>query len=155
MSKFSGMGVPVAKPARMTIMHPTTNEPLVDKDRKPAWIDVYSADSDRAKAFRRNATQRRIDGKGRVGVTALALEKDDNGLLAELTAGWHLVDITTGEVIDVPFSTQTARELYAEPEMTWLRDQVDTFAVARGNFLKPSAKGSDGTPNTNSQDSGD
>jgi hypothetical protein len=153
MSKFSGMGVPVTKPARMFITHPTTGEPLVDTNKQPAWIDVYSADSERARAFRRNGTQRRIDAKGRVGITAIAIEKDDIGLLAELTAGWHLVDITTGEIIDVEFSTQTARELYAEPEMTWLKDQVDTFAVARGNFLKPSAKGSGDSQNTNSQDS--
>jgi hypothetical protein len=153
MSKFSGLGVPVDKPSRMTIMHPVTGEPVLDKDKKPAWIEVYSADSDRAKAYNRKTTQRRLDMRGRNVVSAVALENDGNGLLAELTVGWHLVDLASSEIIDVPFSTQNARELYSEPEMTWLREQVDTFAGARGNFLKPSAKGSGDSPNTNSQDS--
>jgi hypothetical protein len=142
MSKFKGLGVPVEKPARMYIMHPVTNEPVVDKSNAPAYVDVYSADSDRARACNRKVTQKRLDMRGRNAVSAVALENDGYGLLAELTAGWHLVDINTGEPIDVPCTTQNARELYSEPEMSWLREQVDVFAGARGNFLKPSANSS-------------
>jgi hypothetical protein len=151
MSKFAGMGVPVDKPSRMYITHPVTNEPLVDKSDNPAYVDVYSADSNRARAYNRTATQKRLDMRGRNAVSAVALENDGYGFLAELTSGWHLVDINTGEPVAVPCTTQNARELYSEPEMTWLKDQVDTFAGVRGNFLKPSAKGSGDSQNESSK----
>lgn len=151
MSKFKGLGVPVEKPSRMFIAHPVTGEPLVDTTGSPAYIDVYSADSNRARAYNRNTTQKRLDMRGRNAMSAVALENDGYGLLAELTAGWHLVDIGNGSPIDVPFTTQNARELYSEPEMTWLRDQVDVFAGARGNFLKPSATNSAPSPSESSQ----
>lgn len=151
MSKFSGLGVPVDKPARMFITHPVTGEPLVDTGGKPAYIDIYSADSQRARVYKRNATQKRLDMRSRDAVSAVALENESYGLLAELTAGWYLVDINTRTPIDVPFTTQNARELYREPEMTWLHDQVDVFAGKRGNFLKPSATSSASMPSTSSQ----
>lgn len=151
MSKFSGLGVPVDKPSRMFITHPVTNEPLVDSSGNPAYIDVYSADSNRARAYNRNVTQKRLDMRGRNAVSAVALENDSFGLLAELTAGWLLVDLNTAAPIDVPFTLQNARELYGDPEMSWLREQVDIFASARANFLKPSANSSAPSASESSQ----
>lgn len=150
MSKFGKMGVPVAKAERMFITHPITLEPLVDRDGKPAYVDVYSNDSERARAYNRKSAQRRLDMRGRAVVTAVMIETEQFGLLAELTAGWYLVDLA-GDPVDLAFSTLAARELYSDPEMTWLKDQVDTFAGSRANFLKPSVTSSSRPPNESSQ----
>lgn len=152
MSKFAAMGVPVDKFARMTILHPYTNEPMVDQEGKPAFIDVYSGDSDRARSYNRKTSQRKLDMRGRAVVSAASIESEGYGLLAELSVAWHLVDLN-GDAIDVPFTTQAARELYAEPSMTWLKEQVDAFAAARGNFSKPSANPSTLSQSENSQGS--
>lgn len=144
------MALPVDKPARMTILHPIANEPMADTAGGPAYIDLYSADSDRARSYNRKVSQRRLDMRGRAVITAASLESENYGLLAELTAGWHLVGLD-GEKMDLPFTTQNARDLYTDAGMSWLREQIDAFAGARGNFLKPSANGSSTSPSTNSQ----
>lgn len=152
MSKFKGMTVPVEKPARMVITHPTTLEPIVDADGKQAYLDLYSADSERARAYNRRTSQKRLDMRGRAVISAASIESESFGLLAELTAGWYLLDLD-GNPVDVPFTTQNARDLYAEPGMNWLRDQADAFAGSRVNFLKPSANNSASLPSTSSQPS--
>jgi hypothetical protein len=152
MSKFKNMSVPVDKPERMFITHPITMEPLVDAAGKAAYLDLYSADSERARSYNRKTTQKRLDMRGRAVLSAASIESDNYGLLAELTAGWSLVDLAGG-AIDVPFTTQNARELYGDPGMSWLREQADAFAGSRGNFLKPSANNSAPQQNMNSQPS--
>ena len=65
-------------------------------------------------------------------ITPEELEAESTELLAALTAGWHLVTLD-GHPLDVPFSIENARELYAAPALAWLREQVDEFAADRGN----------------------
>jgi hypothetical protein len=50
-----------------------------------------------------------------------------------------LVDLS-GNVIDIPFSQENARDLYSSAALSWLREQVDDFAGDRGNFSKASSK---------------
>lgn len=152
MSKFGSMALAVDVTARMSVLHPFMQEPLVDKQGKVAFIELRSKDSDRARSYTRNITQRKLDMRGRAVLSAASLENEDYGLLAELTVGWHLVDLD-GNEIDLPCTTVSARELYAEPGMTWLKEQVEAFTSARGNFSKPAAKTSSDTPSTNSQPS--
>ena len=93
MSKFKGMSVPVDKAERMTITHPISTEPLVDKSGKAAYLDLFSGDSERARSYNRRSTQKRLDMRGRAVVSAASIESDNYGLLAEITAGWYLVDL--------------------------------------------------------------
>jgi hypothetical protein len=138
MSKFAGLSLPVDTTAKMMILHPLTQQPLADKNGNEAFIELFSKDSQRARAFNRNATQRKLDMRGRATVSVVSIENENFGLAAELTKGWMLVDLA-GQVIDVDCTTVNARELYADPSMTWLYEQVDAFTGARGNFSKPSA----------------
>jgi hypothetical protein len=159
MGKITGLSIAVDKTARMFILHPFTNEPLFVKNAdgtagEQAYIDIYSKDSQRARTYNRNATQKKLDMRGRATISALSLENENYGLLAELSTGWLLVDIETGEKIDVPFTTLNAREIYSNPEATWLFEQVDAFAGARGNFSKPSATNSPPLQNGNSDVAG-
>ena len=78
----------------------------------------------------------RLAQRGRMRITPEELEAESTELLAALTAGWHLVTLD-GHPLDVPFSIENARELYAAPALAWLREQVDEFAADRGNFATP------------------
>ena len=153
MSKFAGLSLPVDQTGKMKILHPLTQQVMVDKDGKEAFIEFYSKDSQRARTYLRNATQRKLDMRGRATVSAASLETENFGLCAELTKSWYLVDLEGGK-IDIECTTVNARELYADPATTWLYEQGDSFTAARGNFLKPSATSSATLPSESSQASG-
>ena len=135
-SKFAGLALAVDAPARMTILDPHTGQPLRDANGEDAWIDLLSADSAAARAQDR-AT---IDAQIRAGGRRRSAEQMDAELtekLAKLTTGWRLLTFD-GEPMDVPFSVAAARELYALPELLWLRAQVVRFVDELGNF-RPAA----------------
>lgn len=143
MSKFAGLAIEVERPSRMIIRHPATGRPLVAKDDPDcvAYIDVFSADSEVARSHHRKHGQERMDALARHGKISRQIEEieaSDTDLLAALTAGWNLLNLN-GEKLPVEYSKDNARELYREPAMAWLREQVDRFSAERGNFLKASA----------------
>lgn len=140
-SKFAAMTLPVDKPARMTIVHPITRNPMRDAEGKEAYVDVYSADSEVARKHQRTTQRRRLNVAqrgGRAKISVEEIEADATDFLAVLSAGWYLLALD-GAVIDVPFSIENARELYAAGGMSWLREQVDEFAADRGNFSQASS----------------
>lgn len=132
--KFAGLEIAVDKPGRLILSHPITRQPLRDPDGKEAWIELFSADSDIARKHQQAIQRRRLAQRGnRLRITPEELEAEAVDLLAALTAGWYLVSLN-GEPLNVPFSVENARELYAVPAMTWVREQVDEFAADRGNY---------------------
>ena len=138
MSKFASLALAVEKPARMVIVHPLTREPMLLPDKSEAFIDLYSGDSLVAQKHNRAVQQRRLDMRRSSKITAQEIETETIELLAALTAGWRLVDLG-GNPLDVPFTEQDARDLYAEPGLAWLREQVNVFAADRANFSKASS----------------
>lgn len=60
-------------------------------------------------------------------------EKERIANLAKFTLGWIGYADETG---DVPFSEAAAKALYADPEMTWLADQVDAALSNKQLFTK-------------------
>ncbi|MEP9389660.1 hypothetical protein [Mesorhizobium sp. KR9-304] len=146
MSKFSGLALAVEKPQRMVILHPVTKQPLRDAEGNEAYLDLFSGDSDVARKHDRTVVKSRLSGGGRK-VTAEEVEAATPDRLAALTAGWRLIDLA-GQPIDVSFSRDNARELYADPAMTWLRESAIIFTEDRGNFLPASSTTSSPTPNS-------
>jgi hypothetical protein len=134
MSRFSGLALDVDTPARMTITHPSTGQPLRDGDGEPAWIDLLSMDSPPVMKAQRAAQNRRLAGKAR-RLTAEELFAESTEVMAAATKGWRLLTLQ-GDAIEAPCSPGNAAELYAMPELAWLRDQVDSFLADRGNFLR-------------------
>lgn len=63
-------------------------------------------------------------------------QKKEN--LAAFTLGWKGLVNDEGAVI--PFSKQTALEMYQDPEMAWLVEQLDTALGDKELFIKRSAK---------------
>lgn len=140
-SKFAGLGLAVDKPARMTVLHPVTGQPIRRADTgEAAWIDVLSADSQAARAHEREAQNRRLRSRAR-RLAAEDLETEGLELLVALTKGWSLATLD-GAPIDVPFNAENARELYSAPELAFIRRQVNDFAADAGNYQTPKTSSS-------------
>jgi hypothetical protein len=138
MNKFSGLELEVEAPFRLTLLHPVTRQPLRDGEGREAYIDHYSADSEIARKHQRAVQRRRLAMRGRLKITPEELEAEATEVLAALTAGWYLVDLK-GNPIDLPFTPENARELYASPAVSWLREQIDESAADRANFSRGSS----------------
>lgn len=125
---------------RMVIVDPTTGVALKDKDGQEAFIDLYSLESPAIDDVRREMFDRAVTRSQRNSKRIMTLDESREqsaDLLAAATAGWYLVDFE-GEPIDEPFSKESARELYLDPDMTWLKEQVDDFVADKRNFIKRS-----------------
>lgn len=140
MSKFAALQLEVDKPSRMEVLDPRTNQPYRAKDGsgRTAYVDVYSSDSNIARKHNMAIQRRRIAMRGRVKITPEELEAEAVELLVALTAGWLLI-APNGEVIDLPFTAENAREVYSDRSMLWLRNAVDEFSSDRANFSQASS----------------
>lgn len=136
MGKFDALALPVEKAGRMTIVHPVSRQPL-RTEAGDAYIDLFSAESEVARKHQRAVQRRRIAMRGRGKITPEEIEAEAVELLSALTAGWSLAALD-GSAIDVPFTQDNARELYADNGLSWLREQADEFVSDRGNFSKAS-----------------
>lgn len=143
MTKFADLELAVDQPSRMIISHPVHGTPIADAAGNEAWIDLLSIDSAAHRAYDRKITNSRLErasaGQGRV--TAEQLEQEAVDRLAVLTKGWNLLSFE-GAAIDVPCSEANARELYAAPAMSWLRQQVEAHVARRANFTQRKSNGS-------------
>ena len=138
MNDFSGLELEVETPFRLVLVHPITRQPMRDEQGNPAYIDHYSSDSEIARKHQRNIQRRRLAMRGRMKITPEELEAESVDILAALTVDWHLVDLK-GQVIDLEFSQEHARRLYANPAVSWLREQLDESTADRANFSKGSS----------------
>lgn len=138
MSKFAGLELSVEKPFRLVLVHPVTRQPLRDAEGKEAYIEHYSGDSEAARKHQRSVTRRRLAMRGRAKLTPEEIEAEAIELLAALSTAWNLLDLNGGK-IDVPFTQENARELYANPAVGWLREQLDESASDRANFSQGSS----------------
>ena len=59
-------------------------------------------------------------------------ERSSVELLAELTLGWEGLEADGEPIV---YSREKAMELYSDPNMKWLREQVDEFVGERANFF--------------------
>lgn len=113
----------------LTVLHPTTGEPL------EIVIVVSGPDSKRSRDATRDMTDR---------LTKEAIEKKLNpdDATFERMAAMHAAAITQSwsgvewDGKEFPFSAENALKLYSERR--WIREQVERFAGQRGNFFKPS-----------------
>lgn len=149
MSKFAGLGLATDVASRMIIMHPVTGQPLRNlATGQEAYLELLSRDSTAARRADRAITDKQLRSRAR-RLTAEELEGDRIEKLAKLTKGWSLATLD-GAALDVPFSEATARELYAEPTMAWLRDQAQTWSDDLGNYAAAPSTSSSTSPATSS-----
>ena len=153
-SKFDALKADSRQPARMVIIEPSTERPMTDADGVEAYIDLLGPDSEAAlKVDRANntATVRKLrSGRNRLKGEDEDFIKDQGEKLAAVTVGWHLIDPATGEKLDVPCTRENASELYADPDLGWLRRQAWGHHNAEANFIKRSSKSLQPSPSTTS-----
>jgi hypothetical protein len=147
--KFAGFAFS-EQSARMTVQHPVTLEPLVNKDTgEECWVELLPLNGERGNAIDRQITDKQL--RRRVQrLTAKDVEGNAIERLAGVTLNWMLCDLN-GNPMRLPFSTDLAAEVYGE--VRWLRDQVATFAADLGNFQSTSSGTSSGLPSTSSDSS--
>lgn len=105
---------------------------LFNDDGSAMTITLLGEDSDIAVKARNNQTDRRIQQGPRVKLTAAGLTSDNASYLAKLTTGWNIT--MGGEKAE--FTPQAALALYANPKLSFVREQVTAFIEDRTNFLR-------------------
>jgi hypothetical protein len=116
--------------------------PIKDQDGNPTGVVFVLAGPTHPvrKAVTHAAQRKLLAGARRTGQIELPdpdetdKERVDN--LTKFTLGWSGYSNEEGPV---PFSEAQARALYADPEMTWLADQVDTALSNKQLFTKSAA----------------
>lgn len=136
MSKFAGLALPVDTATRLNLKHPITGKDLADKDGNPAYIELFGPDSEVALAFERKLANSIAEGEPN---DYDARERHMVDRLAARTKGWRLLGLD-GSPLDVEFSAQNAKELYADRGMRWIRDAVLIYSTNRQNFGKASSE---------------
>lgn len=120
--------------AVIEIKHPVTGAPT------GASITVAGPEHPKRKKilFDRQRTLRaRFQKSGKVQFTDPAEEEEELiQYLADCTLGW--AGFTDGGK-ELKFSPQAAAELYAKPELAWLRGQVSEALESRENFITSSS----------------
>lgn len=115
----------------MTVRNPATGLPM-DKET----ITLLGRDS---KVYRDHVAKRERAMLDHVNVSRRPPKLSHEAIKAQalddlvvLTTGWTLTDIHGEAKL---FNKDEARALYANPEMSWLREQVEEFVSERANFL--------------------
>lgn len=130
-------------PVRMPILDPRTHKPLMDREKKGAYLELLAPDSAPAQKLDINKNREALS-KLRAGRRGLLDEEGDDFIseqvekLVAVTVGWKLVALD-GSQIELPFSAAEAAKLYANPKLGWLRRQAWTFHNNEINFMSPSA----------------
>jgi len=115
---------------------------IKDPDGNPTGVTFILAGPTHPvrKAVAHAAQRKLLAGARRTGQIELPdpeeTEKERTTNLTKFTLGWSGFADENGEV---PFSEATARALYADPQMTWLADQVDTALNNKQLFTQSAA----------------
>jgi hypothetical protein len=136
-----------AETADVEITHPVSGEPT------GITVTVASQDSAVYRDLQRKQSEKRMQKLAKAGrrsavvVSPEDLERDNLELLAGCTLGWKGLEIDDKEV---PFSVEKAKELYAQPQLRWFRQQLDEAISDRSLFFASSPKSSSPSPSTSS-----
>lgn len=103
----------------MKLLHPGTGEVIKNDDGKEWVVTVAGTDSDRWKATIRTAARKRG-------------QSSDDGIetMSSLVIGWKNLVLNKEPL---KFTPQSAIKLLTD--YPWIRDQVNSFASERANFL--------------------
>lgn len=107
---------------------------LLNDDGSPMTLTLLGADSDIAVKHRNGQQNRRLQQGARIKLTAEGLDSDAASYLAKLTVAWN---ITLGGEKPV-LTFEAARALYANPKLSFIREQADEAIAERSRFMKAS-----------------
>lgn len=126
--------IQVADTFDVVIISPATGEPLLNDEKKPVSITVHSPASKPFKAAQAASNAKmvkRIKSKGKVDETPEEMAATTASFLAAITVSLNGFSYK-GDAAGV----ETFRELYADPKMGWLTEQVNREAGDWANFTQ-------------------
>lgn len=109
-----------AENAQLELRHPITDEPL------GATVLLAGTDS---KEFYNAVKVQQKQNKSTDDLDAQ--RRQWNEVLASCIKGW-----SPDEEFEGAFTKERALEILSEPELGWMREQIDKFIAKRGNFIK-------------------
>lgn len=117
----------------MVVKHPSTGKPLTHDDGREVTIHVRSRHSKSVRQFQREAVEQLLNNQ-KTGYkrTPEEVEEAAAQFLAACTSNWSF-DTLDGEPF--PFNVANAIKFYKDPRFNHIKDQVDAFVVADGNFM--------------------
>lgn len=130
----------------VTIVHPVDRTPLTGADGQPLQIHLLGRDADIVIARQREQRNKLVEEAAKkIPFSAAAQDLRDAELLATATTGWSNIPkawLTPGGDDESPaeFSEGAAVQLYTNPGVAWLREQIVEAFDSRGNVLKTSRK---------------
>lgn len=148
----------IETPKRLELVDPVTEEPIIDEKGRPAFLMVYSAQSDtfQRRAFKiQGRVQTKLKRKG-AGKREFDVEKDAEAQIYAAAFGdeWNIVRKEKGvwKSIDAPCTPENAikwvlaNPLY-KPQIASMTDDIESFVNGEdANFtteaLSPSSKAS-------------
>ena len=113
----------------LDLEHPSTGEPL------GATITLAGPSHPETLKAGREALDKQLKkgDKAFQGLSSTGIERDMANALAARTLGWK--GMTDGDA-EIPFSRDKAVEIYLDPELRWLRDQVDAALRDNARFFE-------------------
>ena len=111
--------------AEVEIMHPVSGVSL------GITIRVAGTDSVTHRNAQREITNRRLRNKQKNTITVEAIEEEALSVLAKCTLGWSGLE-DGGKPLE--FNEANARMIYEK--YPFVKEQVETFMLERGNFLR-------------------
>lgn len=111
---------PSSDTIKVNILHPVTNEPFLNDDQTPMWIEVYAPHTKNYKSgIYRQASARMKVGKVEDEIDFETLDTASIEFLASITKGWSVT--FGGEMPEL--TPAKAQEVYSE--IFWLKSQVE------------------------------
>jgi hypothetical protein len=114
--------------------HPVTGKPLVDDEGKPYYVDALGDDATEVRKIDRKHADRRAEKirRGKDWADADTLETESIERLTAATRGWYLPPMG-GKTVE--FNRITAREVYGNPGLSWIVEQVTRAMRDRKRFF--------------------
>lgn len=136
-SRFAALAIAADVPFRVKLHSIEGAAMILEGTEEQAYIDVLSDDSRDAVAAQQENSNRHLSAMRGVRLTSQQLEADAVEVLVKKTKGWLLCG-ADGKKIDVAFTEAAARELYSDPELAFIREQVQAASANRANFKRAS-----------------
>lgn len=124
---------PSSDTVEVTVVHPSTFEPLTNDDGSEMTITMYAPHSKEYKAAIHEQTNKRLkqsQSKKKVEFTAEDLEDAGLELLAKTTKAWKI----TYDGKKPKLTVSAAKEIYSE--VFWIKDQIEEALSNSLDFTK-------------------
>lgn len=117
----------------ITLVHPSTQEPLTNEDKSEMIITMYAPYSKHYKSILHEQTNKRLkqaQGKKKIDVTAESIEEATLDVLVKATKSWNI----TYDGKTPNYSEKVAREIYED--VFWIKDQIEEAVSDSMDFTK-------------------